>query len=77
MFYRKKVTANEYLKHRLYRRDGTIPSDGTSQQCRPRQDTHLIHGKLSQEWMLSSYLNIEKERMDFYRFNQDKIKADQ
>ena len=59
----KKITAHEYLNYRLYRRDTA-------------HDMHLQHGKLTQEWILSSYLQIEKQRMDWLRYNQGRLRAD-
>ena len=60
--YHKRVTGHEYLKHRLYRRDNG-------------HDSYLCHGRLTQEWILSSYLQVEKTNLDFIRFNQDTLKA--
>ena len=56
------MTGHQYLKHRLYRRDDD-------------HDMYLRHGRLTQEWILSSYLQIEKQNLDFLRFNQDTLKA--
>ena len=55
--YHKRVTGHQYLKHRLYRRDGD-------------HDEYLRHGRLTQEWILSSYLQVEKHNLDYLRFNQ-------
>ena len=60
--YHKRVTGHEYLKHRLYRRDN-------------EHDMYLRHGRLTQEWILSSYLHVEKKNLDYLRLNQDKLKA--
>ena len=60
--YHKSVSGQQYLRHRLYRRGGS-------------QDMYLNHGRLTQEWILSSFLQIEKNNLDFLRFNQDKLKA--
>ena len=62
--YHKRITANEFLKYRLYRR-------GTE-----TQDMHLLHGRLTQEWILSSYLLIEQQKLDFIRSHQKELKAD-
>ena len=37
--------------------------------------TMFRHGRLTQEWILSSYLQIEKHNLDHLRLNQDKLKA--
>ena len=60
--YHKSVSGQQYLRHRLYRRGGS-------------QDMYLNHGRLTQEWILSSFLQIEKNNLNFLRFNQDKLKA--
>jgi hypothetical protein len=60
--YYKAITGHQYLKHRLYRRDDS-------------HDLHLRHGRLTQEWILSSYLQVEENNLNFLRYNQDKLKA--
>ena len=60
--YYKSITAHQYLKHRLYRRDDN-------------NDFHLRHGRLTQEWILSSYLHVEQNNLNYLRFNQDKLKS--
>ena len=60
--YHRRVTGHQYLKSRLYRRDND-------------HDVYLRHGRLTQEWILSSYLQVEKHNLDYLRRNQDKLKA--
>ena len=62
--YHKSVTGHQYLKRRLFRQDN-------------EHDMYLRHGRLTQEWILSSYLQVEKNNLDFLRHNQDKLKAGQ
>lgn len=61
---RKFVTAHQYLQYRIHQRGGD-------------QDYHLLHGRLSQEWLINSFIKIEGARLDYLRHNQNKIKADQ
>ena len=60
--YHRPVTPHEYLKHRLHRRDDS-------------HDFHLRHGRLTQEWILSSYLQVEENKLNWQRFNQTTLKA--
>ena len=60
--YHKRITALQYLRQRLYRKDNG-------------RDVHLRHGRLTQEWILSSYLQVEKQNLDFLRYHQDTLKA--
>ena len=61
--YHRRITPNEYLKYLLYRRNNN-------------QDVHLRHGRLTQEWILCSYLQTEKQKLNYLRNNQKKLKAD-
>ena len=65
---KKFVTALQCLRHRLQIRDVGTPGGGN--------DYHLQHGRLTQEWILNSYVKIEGERLNFLQNNQKKIKAD-
>ena len=65
---KRYVTALEYLRHRIQTRDVTTPGGGP--------DYHLRHGWLTQEWILNSFVKIENDRLNFYKNNQGKLKAD-
>jgi len=60
---KKNVTALRYLTHRIQIRGGD-------------QDYHLQHGRLTQEWIVNSYVKIEADRLNFLKNNQKTIKAD-
>lgn len=62
------VTALKYLRYRIQSRDVNTPGGG--------RDYHLQHGRLTQEWIVNSYVKIEGHRLDYLYFNQKKIKAD-
>ena len=59
---KKFVTAHQYLRYMLHHRENN--------------DYYLLHGRLSQEWVVNFFVKIENERLNYYRFNQRKIKAD-
>ena len=63
---RTHVSAHEYMKFRIQHRK------------RRRGDYHLMHGRLTQQWIISNFLKIEADRLSFLRSQagQKKIRAD-
>lgn len=64
----KSVTQHEYLCYYIFERDEPTSTDIT-------EDTHLCGGRITQQWIIDQHVRAEKSRLDFFRFNQDKIKA--
>ena len=65
---RTRLTAREYYAHYLMRRDA--PDD-------PARNP-LPHGagRLFQQWVVDAYCKTEGQRLDFLRFNQKQLRAD-
>ena len=57
----RRVSRAAYVKYRMATRDGNV---------------FLMGGRLFQQWIVDSYVKIEKDRMNFCRINQQKIRAD-
>ncbi|XP_043463735.1 uncharacterized protein LOC122499439 [Leptopilina heterotoma] len=58
---RGRVTRSEYMKYRLGVRNNNIFLQG---------------GRLFQQWLVDNYVKIEKDRINFCRFNQKTLRAD-
>ena len=61
----KYISIHQFLKYRCqHRRDN---------------DYHMLHGRLSQEWIINNYLKVESGKLEFLRSEagQKKIRADQ
>ena len=59
------VSAHQYLKYRCqHRKDG--------------HDYHMLHGRLTQEWIINNFLKIESDRLDYLQSEagQKKLRAD-
>ena len=48
----KHVTAHQYLRYRLQRRGGN-------------RNYHMLHGRLTQEWIINNFLKVEGENLDY------------
>ncbi|XP_044005604.1 uncharacterized protein LOC122850538 [Aphidius gifuensis] len=57
----KRVSRAAYIKYRMASRNDNI---------------FLMGGRLFQQWVVDNYVKIEKDRMNFCRLNQKKIRAD-
>ena len=59
------VSAHQYLKYRCHHR-----KDG--------RDYHMLHGRLTQEWIINNFLKIESDRLDYLQSNagQKQLRAD-
>ena len=65
---RCSVTARDALAYRMYHRDP--PGDPIV------YDAHLLHGRLTQKYLVHEYTRVERGRLDFLRHNQGQLKAD-
>ena len=59
------VSAHQYLKYRCHHR-------------KDHRDYHMLHGRLTQEWIINNFLKIESDRLNYLQSNagQKKLRAD-
>lgn len=72
---RAYVTELEHFRYRLFERDDRNEDD----DFRPStivHDSHLHHGRLSQQWAVDQYVSIETHRLNWVQQHQKEIRAD-
>ena len=57
----KRVSRGAYIKYRMATRDDNV---------------FLMGGRSFQQWIVDSYVKMEKDRMNYCRCNQKKLRAD-